>query len=413
MIAEQRVIDVMNAIPWDNSFIKNYVGMHYERTDAPLAYALGGALSLLSSNAHEDLCVYFGGRVNANLWMLYIGPSGWSRKSTSVNIARDLQNVVNPGRVGTDPGSVQGLLKSVASAPVQTLYIEELGDFLSQTAEAGYAKPLRENLVRLYDGNPYNKVFSETVYTIDKPRVSINAGVTEQYLEQFTAANDWEGGLMGRWSPMAGRPERYMAMPARRQDLFDHCASQLEWIGSKLAVACGGLEDDAIPFWNTWSGMIQKMSITHPDQWVSAAGARIQTFAARAAMLLCLDAGMDLSRPWKMPLVILKIAIEIAHMFYDSLVYVVGELCSTKFARERRTVLRTFQRVKLREERELLTLKDILLFASPRMELRAVKRVLETLLAEESVFLRAGGAYSLYAPTEEETKVVEATRNIL
>lgn len=404
MINEKRVIELLNRIPWDNSFVKTYVGMCYERTDAPLAYGLAGALSLLSANAHPELGAFLGGRIHANTWLMLVGPSGWSRKSTSVNISADIQNLVDPSLVGREPGSIEGLMKSLSVAEQQTLYLEELGDFLSQTSGNGRLGPLRENLTRLYDGTRYAKVYSQQEFVIERPRVSLLAGVTEQYLESYTLATDWEGGFMGRWAIFAATPERFLTSTARRQDLIDHCAARMAWVRSIQATLCEGLEDNAMEYWNRWSRAIHKDSLAHPEHWVSAAGARMQTFAAKIAMLLCLDAGIDVTRPWRVPLAVLKIAIDIAHMAYDSMCYVVGELCSTKFARERRNVLRALQRAMVRDDAQVVGMKDLLNYSSPRLELRDARRIVETLLVEETIYKRMGGAeaYSLYPPSEEE-----------
>ena len=413
VISEKRVTDLAEQIEasWDRSFITAYLGWGYARTDGPLVYQLVGALMLLSMNAHPDTCAYLGGKVHANYWGLCIGPSGYSRKSTALELAMEIQEAADPSLIGGEAGSKEGLEAQLAAQPQQGVFYEEFGDFLSSTAGGSYLGPLRERLVKLYDCRAIRRTYSQSVQVIDQTRLSLMAGGTASYLEKYTDSTDWEGGFLGRWMIVYAEPDRYMPTPGSRPDLKDWAVDRLREVRATSGTTCMGLEADAQVYWDAWSRATRKQCLQSTEKWVASAGARTQMLAVKLAMLLALDAGLDISRPWRMTLPILQIAVKIAEMHFDSLGYVVRELCGTRFLRERRNVMRAIRTTYNHDGQpaEVVPMSAILNGTSPRMEKRDVIRVIDTLIAEGSVFNRGIGdnlIYSLYPTNETEKRVL-------
>tara|TARA_R110002126_G_scaffold4536_3_gene23875 strand:+ start:1189 stop:2406 length:1218 start_codon:yes stop_codon:yes gene_type:complete len=379
---------------YNNSFLTTYIGWHWNRTDAPLVYGLATGLTVLASNADPGLGAYLGGRVNANLWGIVVGPSGWARKTTAIELGKEIQELVDPSGIAGEPGSVEGLVESLAQSPQLTLYIREFGDFLHRTSGSSYLAPMREKMVDLYEGRTFTQQYSHTSREIVEPRLSVLAAVTPAYLEQYTTQTDWEGGYFGRFVIWPGVPERYLTSTALRPDMRDWLVHRAKAIRATPATMCAGMTPDAQKRWDLWSLAIRNQCLASTDRWVSAAGARIQSYAAKVILLLALDSGMDVSREWSATDMHVALAIRIARMAFDGLAYIVNELAGTRFGRERRTVLRVLHAA----TKENVTLKQILNESSPRMEKRDAMRVLETLLCEGSVYQTGDGCYSLLPP---------------
>lgn len=399
MTPEKDVYDLCQKIDstYPNSFLTTYVGWHWNRTDAPMIYGLANGLGLLATNAHPELCAYLGGRVNANLWALLVGPSGWARKTTAIELGKEIQDRVDPSLVGGEPASVEGLVESLAQSPQLTLYIREFGDFLSRTSGKNYLAPLREKLTDLYEGRTIRQQYSRSAREITDPRLTLLAASTPVYLETYTAQVDWEGGFLSRWAIFAGVPERYLPTTSLRPDMADWLVHRLQEIRATPATVCAGMDPAAKERWHAWSRATRTRCLSSNDQWVASAGARIQTFAAKIILLLALDAGVDVSRPWHVNEALVALSIEIAQMAFAGLRYVVGDLAGTRFTRERRNVLRAIVAAK----QEQVTLKAILNGTTPRMEKRDVVRVMETLLAEGTAFQVGEGRFSLKPPSTE------------
>lgn len=430
MITEQRVMDLLNNhITWRNSFIQAYCRWHFDRTDGPLAYGLAGGLTLLATNAHKDLSVYQGHRVYANLWTMLVGSSGYSRKTTALKLAQEIQTLVDVTKIGSEPGSVEGLDASLAEVPQQCLYFEEYGDFLSRSAAKGYFQPIREKFTRLYDCTSSHKQLSKTSVEIIDPRVSLFAAVTPSYLERFTSHTDWEGGFFGRKMTFIAEPERNMPRPKRQPELKDWLGQRLFTMAQIRLHPCMDFTADAQVCWDRWYNGIREICMS-ADPWVSAAGARVTTNALKICLLLALDAfeatgnydpagavipvsGINPAHAviqppflpaWRITLPILRAAIQIAEMAFDSLHVIVNQLCSTRYERERRNVLRA---IRSRKER-IVTLRKIVNRTAPKMEKRDVVRVLDTLVLTETIYLRMNKTdlYSFDPPVPEELKTL-------
>ena len=385
MVPEQRVFDLASLIDksWSRSFVTAYLGWSYARTDAPLVYGLNGAVTLLAINAHPGIFAIVGARIHAISWGLAIGSSGWSRKTTTLDLIEELQSMIDATKIAPEPASVEALEKGIFENPQQAILYGEFGDFLSQSSAAGYFRPMRERYTKLYDCRPLRRSFSkkETI-VIDNPRLSLIGGVTPSYLEAFTSETDWEGGFMGRFACWVGKPERYEPWPQQRQDLQDWCGGRLLEVAQTPGTFCEGLDPEAYKLFDAWSRGFRKTCLESSEGWVSAAGARTQAMVVRYSLLLSLDAGVDVSRPWKVPAMVVNVAIKMAELNFDSLFWIIRDLCGSDYARERRSVVRVL------EPRRIATLSQILKGTNPPLQKRDALRVLESLEAEELVFRR-------------------------
>jgi hypothetical protein len=426
MIDDQRIKDFTEQhLGHRRSFLKPYMEWVYGRTDAPLAFGMGGGLSLLSMNAHPDLCMHLGSKIHANLYVMLVGISGWSRKTTALHLVEEIQQRVDSSKIGADPGSPQGLDEQLSVQPQQCIIYEEFGDFLSQSAQPGQFSTMREKYTRLYDCRTTIRQLSQRQVEVTEPRLSILAAVTPSYLEDFTIERDWMGGFFGRICQFVAEPERFTAAPERNLVMQDWLVARLSMMSGYTLYPCAGFTPDALKLWNRWCASFRKKSL-EGGVFEQTTSARVPTFAIRFSLVLAFDAIGALGdvaldgtithdpdidpkyaciqppiRPnWRISVPILRGAIALAEMNHDSQRWIVDNLCANRFERERRNIL---QSMRTRKE-DIITLRMILNRLKPKLEKRDVLRILESLIESGTVFQRQNKAdsFSFNPPTQKE-----------
>jgi len=209
--------------PWRTAFLAS--------TDAPHDYCELAGLMALSSLMTGRRKVAIGKGVGLNLYALLVGDSSVARKSTSVNLARDLVAAVDGGRIGPKDYTIEGLLKwmQVNKDPETgksrnkfTIFADEFGSDLAHFAT--YAKTASADLCGLYDGESFEKVRAGApTIRIDNPQVSLFGAVAYSMMEASLKENDWRTGFLMRFvfaAPLHMRPPMTL-QPQYPQGLWD------------------------------------------------------------------------------------------------------------------------------------------------------------------------------------------------
>lgn len=144
-----REVEALAALP-TFGFLRKYVDYAAECTDANLVYHLATGLSLLTQTIPISLNVQFGAHLYGNLYSLIVGESSSSKKTTAINIGRNLLREIMPTAEGETPGSTEALIEGLRAAPRQLICYGEFGSFLAK-AQEGYLLPLKTTYGELYD----------------------------------------------------------------------------------------------------------------------------------------------------------------------------------------------------------------------------------------------------------------------
>jgi hypothetical protein len=115
-------------------FVSDWIGYASARTDAAHEYHEAAALALLAAatpNLRAHLAPYPNG-LPTNLYLLFVGDSTTSRKSTAKDFAQDVQQRALPGSLSADQFSPEGFVEQLAGRPrdSMTLYVDEFGELL-------------------------------------------------------------------------------------------------------------------------------------------------------------------------------------------------------------------------------------------------------------------------------------------
>lgn len=379
-ITDRQAVDAVPDV--EGSFVYQYVKWAKPQTDAPIAYHLLAALTLLAVSCPTNMGMPFAGPpLRATLFGLLTGRSGEDRKSTAVAIATDLLSKSVPDLLGREPGTEPGLVDGLAIQPTQLIPYSEFGHFLKKAEQQGYYGDIKTRYNMLFDGTAVSrtKANGKGVH-IENPRVSILAACARDYLEAHTTPVDWSGGFMGRWLIMYAHRERLLATGAapnerKRKKLGDFL---LDRSATGFAGLCGGFDGEAAKVWANWFTDINGRQL---PALIVGARARVPTFAAKIAMLLAWDYGeaaeSDEGTTWRVTTEQLIPAIAIAELHLQSVCHIAATLSESKDMRDRRKVL------------DVLTVSPVPLklgeiIGASRLLKRRVAEVVET-LAEESI----------------------------
>jgi hypothetical protein len=143
----------------DDHFVSRWLAYASERTDAAHEYHEAAALALLAAatpTVRARLAPYPGG-LPTNLYVLLLGDSTTSRKSTTKDLARDVQALAVPGSLSADHFSPEGFVEQLASRPHDstTVFVDEFGELLDKLHHAKHMAGLRGLLLTCYSGDDY------------------------------------------------------------------------------------------------------------------------------------------------------------------------------------------------------------------------------------------------------------------
>jgi hypothetical protein len=234
------------AFPRDH-FIGDIVDYVGKRTDAAHEYAEAGGLVLLSAataGLKARLAPYPHG-LGTNLYVLGIGDSTRSRKSTSSGFVQLVQKDTLPASLLSDQFSPEAFVELLAarSPDSTTWYVDEFGEMLHKITTAKYMAGLRGLLLSAYDGRDYRAARhskrdkdGESVTdtdTVKSPHLSI-LGMTTPTLFQALRPADVESGLLARFAivyPIGKPPRRPLqALDQRDEGTDAHLVNRLHKI---------------------------------------------------------------------------------------------------------------------------------------------------------------------------------------
>lgn len=148
-VSEAEAVDAVAMLP-ESSWIRTYVVHATRQTTAPLVYHIGVGIAVLGTTCPIPYGMHYAGALRANNFVLCVGRSGEDRKSTALNIGKDLLDQAANPLIGDYPGSAEGLIESLAEQESQFIPISEFGKFLS-SGQRGYFEPIKTLLADAWD----------------------------------------------------------------------------------------------------------------------------------------------------------------------------------------------------------------------------------------------------------------------
>jgi len=224
------------------SFIQLYKDYHRMHTDAPLRFGEFLGIQLLGhALGYEPANLIQPKEVRHNMYVLLVGKSTISRKSTSQQPARDVYPVERRAPEETTPEQLVALL---AAQPERLQFLGEFSRLLKAMNQRGHYMSTFIELYNDLHGCPkhYKRELRKETFEINNCYLSVNSTVTPEMLRQCLTEELVEGGFLARWLLVYGDPN-----PRPRQRLGGQ-AFELRDTISKILNAVVNMTDKKLYF---------------------------------------------------------------------------------------------------------------------------------------------------------------------
>lgn len=279
-----------------NDFIELYCKYIEDLTDAPIEYHEPVALFMLASVLDRKMYMRFKqGFRYPNVWILILGDSTLSRKSTCQNIARKImQEVSNKTHIFqlAEDSTPEGLIDSLSIEPRGYWMRDEVSGFFALLRK-DYMTGMKELLILIFDClDHYEKHLTKKHYVLDGIYTNFLAGTTPKSFQDNIASEDFYTGFLARWLVFEGEfdPKRWKGLEKyTEEDKLTHniLVNSLVYIHNMFTriVECE-MDDNTLDYYNKWS-YDNQMELLHHDMRSEIAPfyGRIEEYVVKISML--------------------------------------------------------------------------------------------------------------------------------
>ena len=201
----------------DGCFIDDYLAWTSSKTDAPNAYHVAGAFTVLST-VFSDFghAVPHWGDVPLNLWFMVLGSTTLSRKSTAKGYMLKCIEALEEEGYNYDLGSkftAEGLDEALRQNANRSalLHIDEIQGLMKQLDSKAYLAGIKGELTEIYDGKVTGKLRASGEEKDKKrkgARVALNLfamGIRKQ-LADYLTEEDFQSGFLTRFIWVSAEP---------------------------------------------------------------------------------------------------------------------------------------------------------------------------------------------------------------
>ena len=180
--------------------MKDYVEYASSLTDAPKIFHVFGGLTTMAACVRKRAWVPgFGGRpLYPNIWSIFIAPSSVYRKSTALNIARDMMEEASAAILPED-FSREMLVEALSKSPQGCFVWSEFGSAISQF-DKEYMSGIKDMLADLYDCPlSYTRMLKSGTFQVEEPYLTILGATNVDWMvDKRNIKNDMRGGFLAR-----------------------------------------------------------------------------------------------------------------------------------------------------------------------------------------------------------------------
>lgn len=170
--------------------------------DAAPAYHVAGAFVILSSLISGPVRLPTSyGTVLPNLWFMILADTTLTRKTTAMDMAMDIVVDIDSGALAATDGSVEGLLKTVATRPrMPSIFLrDEFTGLLEAMKRKDYMAGMLETFTKLYDGKYQKKELAKQTVEIRDPILIMFVGGIKQRIFELLSYEHINSGFMPRF----------------------------------------------------------------------------------------------------------------------------------------------------------------------------------------------------------------------
>ena len=226
------------------NFIDKFTNYMEEITDAPPIFHQFMAYAAVSSLLQRKMFFPFGHtNVYPNMYLVLIAPSSTFRKTTSLNVARDLVYTISPKSLLPNEFSQEKLVENLALSNngAGNLFYSEFKTLLG-LMQRDYMQGAQAFLTDIYDGYGYSReTEGKGLLTIKEPYLNLFAATTLDWLVKGLKKEHISSGFLARFLfVIANKKLKSMVIPKKRDN--DKWKELLDMAGKIFNINTGEVE---------------------------------------------------------------------------------------------------------------------------------------------------------------------------
>jgi putative DNA primase/helicase len=200
------VPDVSHFGKLPNGIITELVDFYMQCTDSERDFIIAASIHAVSVALGKKISLDFGnGSIYPLLYQTIIAKSGFMRKSTALNLTKNILKATNNSDlIASDMSSIETFIEILAGSPTKLIIKNEMSELLL-SFEKSYMRGAKEFFIDIYDlpnrivKNRKNAKGDIKKITVNDPYVSIFGASVEETFMQFLNENDMLGGFLPRF----------------------------------------------------------------------------------------------------------------------------------------------------------------------------------------------------------------------
>lgn len=278
----------------EQGFIRDYVECFEPTTEAPRQYHVATALAVLSMAIGREAWIELAGRLHLNLYVLILGPSTQTRKSTAMRFGEvTLRRAakLHPGSFEESwllpSGTLSGeaVIERLDRENRAMLRLDEFGRLLAGAKAKSYMADLKEVFTEVYGCWSPGRLTREKSTQAGPCFLTITAVTTRSRFEEEITAEDVASGFLGRFLliyahaadkvlafPPAPDPERVTGLVNRLARIAKDVKGEItfapaardaiaEWYESRRAALASGEDAElALPIFFRLDAIVRKLA---------------------------------------------------------------------------------------------------------------------------------------------------------
>ena len=180
-----------------HTLIEKFIEYGSKATDSDIIYHKANIFMVLSCLLSSKLRIEIDQTLIApNLWLIILGESTYTRKSTALNLAKQFVDDIDPDCLLATDASPQGILDGLSTRPNRnTLFFrDEFQGLIKAICKSDYMTGMTETFTSLYNGDNFKRKLSKTEITVRKPIFILwGGGIKEEIMSHLTNDNVTSG----------------------------------------------------------------------------------------------------------------------------------------------------------------------------------------------------------------------------
>lgn len=277
------------AIP-KKGFIRDYIDVFSEVTDAPIAFLFWGAMVAIATILGKNVYILWEARrLYPNIWAVFLAPSG-SRKGTGIDIPTRLLRQIDPELLLPQVASEEGLTKALAvedgGHDIGFVRWQEFSKILKSWESKQSWQASQEFWINIWDNKETKKKLSGGEFNIPVTSVSFLSACTPKTFSAFFKPPDLEGGFFGRvYLITCIKKDKYFPIPPsiERKEEKEEEGKLIKQLTDIKTYFTGELSyagfEEAFCHWG------KKTQKNHKEGFLDSFYSRIETHAMKLAMI--------------------------------------------------------------------------------------------------------------------------------